>query len=163
MSRFLLYLFHPFATFSLTQYHQSKTPCMASASKSSRIKGARIACEFGSPEAGMVARNSGVFTDILPASYVLWGFLLHLKTSTIRLIRLWCQQNQDPKTSVFRCFSWAKVWQPWQLGLGKPRVLTKFMLRCQGFLCLLPFCLFGRTCWKLFGWMCQVFKILWFR
>ena len=24
---FLLYLFHPFATFSLTQYHQSKTPC----------------------------------------------------------------------------------------------------------------------------------------
>ena len=142
---FLSNLLH---TFSLTSsVHQSKMHRTDSASKSARIKGARIACEFGSTEAGMVVRNLLVSCQRICLHGLRFaGIILHVKTSTIRL---WCQQNQDLtvqkvsqtlpsqetlESSMFWCFSWAKVWRPWQLGLGKPRVKQSSRCDVKGFL-----------------------------
>ena len=37
------------------------------------------------------------------------------------------------ESSMFWCFSWAKVWRPWQLGLGKPRVKQSSRCDVKGF------------------------------
>lgn len=66
----------------------------------------------------MVARNSGVFTDILPASYVLWGIFCTQKNLSNKTLML--TRSRIQRLPCFAVSVGGKSGNLGSLGLGNP-------------------------------------------